>query len=265
MSCDIPKVQLYLYLDGELDSPEALTVERHLETCESCQKETASHQDLRILLRTTLTQEEVPERLWPSIQCQLREESSTVLRPSRWFSRKPLWTAVGAIAALLVLTIGLRLWVMPSVSGVMQEIVDSQIRARLMGVPYNYVSSDPAAIRRWFHDKVAFSISVPTLPDDQFALQGVRLNYFLNRRVAEIAYTSPSHTLSFMMFADREISLNALRTVRIGNRTFYVDKYKGYNTVLWRDGDAFCTLVSDLNSAALLRIAQKATGNLSAS
>ena len=103
------------------------------------------------------------------------------------------------------------------------------------------------------------------IPQAQYTLLGVRLNYFLNRRVAEIAYASDSHVLSFLMFSAQDISLNSLRSVRVADRTFYTQSYKGYNTVLWQDGEVFCSLVSDLRLAELLQVARQAVGNPPAS
>jgi anti-sigma factor RsiW len=129
-----------------------------------------------------------------------------------------------------------------------------------MGVPYTQVPATPDAIRRWFDDKVDFAVLVPTLPQARYAFLGARLNYFLNRRVAEMAYVSDGHVLSFMMFADTGMTLSAMSPMRVGNRTVYFETYKGYVTVFWQDGTLFCALVSDLHLPALLEALQQAQG-----
>src|SRR5712692_11249700 len=86
----------------------------------------------------------------------------------------------------------------------------------------------------------------------RYTFLGARLNYFLDRRVAEMAYASGSHVLSFVMFSDKGITLAALPTRRLGSRTVYVQTYKGYTTVFWQDGAVFCGLVSDLQLPAVL-------------
>lgn len=261
MACDIPKVQLYLYLDGELDQQEALVIESHVYACETCQAEAVAHQRLQRLLRSTLPTEEVPSELWATIRSRLSAEGD--VRISFWHSLKSrtVFVATTLAAAVLVgLVIGMQMWLAPSVSPVVQEIVDSQIRSQLMDVPYKKISSEARAVRRWFQDKVTFSIMVPHMPVDDYAFHGVRVNYFLDRRVVEIAYDSPHHMLSFLMFAGQGISLKSVRTVHNGERTFFVQTYKGYNTVLWRDGDYFCSVVSDVSMAALLDVARMAAG-----
>ena len=163
------------------------------------------------------------------------------------------------------MALGGRVWFAPPAASVVQEIVDSQIRAQLMDAPYQNISSKGGAVRRWFQDKVAFSVLVPEAPGGEYKFQGVRLNYFLDRRVAEIAYVSQNHMLSFLMFSNRDISLQSIRTVPYGQRRFFVQTYKGYNTVLWKDGGYLCSLVSDLRMPALLDIARVAAGNTNTS
>ena len=265
MSCDIPIDQLYLYLDGELLPSEALTIERHLHACETCQQEAAAQQRVRALLRSTLTRGEAPEHLWTAIRRQLPDQPLDSGRPSRWWPHQPLMTTLAVVAALVVLVVGMRVWFAPAMPAVVQEMVDSQIRSRLMEAPYKRISADPGAIRRWFRDKVAFSILVPQVAKEHYTFQGVRLNYFLDRRVAEIAYTSDGHMLSFLMFSGQHIPLTSMRTVHAGDRVFYVQTYKGYKTVLWKDGTLFCSLVSDVPLSTLLHLARQATGSDSTS
>jgi anti-sigma factor RsiW len=260
MSCERPPAQLYLYLDGELAPPEAREMAQHLRTCHACQAEVTAHRRLQVLLRTTLPEDEVPERLWTAIHQHLVQEAQTTApRPVRR-PRHRLWLSLCSCAALLLVALAVRLWLTPPVPIVVQEVVDSQIRTRLMGVPYTQMPATPDAIRRWFDDKVDFAVLVPALPQARYAFLGARLNYFLNRRIAEMAYVSDGHVLSFMMFADTGMTLSAMSPMRVGNRTVYVETYKGYTTVFWQDGTLFCALVSDLHLPALLEVLQQAQG-----
>ncbi len=266
MMCDQPKVQLYLYLDGELAAPEAAEIEQHLRTCAVCASEVTAHYRLQSLLQETLTDESGADVLWHAIERQLPVEPTeqTVHRSPR-FSRQLLSRGGLAAAALLIFALALQVWLSPTVPEVVREIVDSQIRAQLMHAPYEQVPHDAKAMRRWFDGQVEFAPPVPAMPQHGYSLVGVRLNYFLNRRVAEIAYATDQHIVSFLTFADKDISLNTMKPVRLGNRTFHVQSYKGYNTVLWQDGEIFCSLVSDLKLADLLQVAGQATGSLPAS
>src|SRR5712691_3479671 len=260
MSCERPPAQLYLYLDGELAPPEADEMAQHLRTCHTCQEEEAAHRRLQGLLRTVLPEDEVPERLWTAIHQRLAQEAlATAPRPAGR-PRHRLWLSLGSLAALLLVALAVRLWLTPTVPVIVQEVVDSQIRARLMGVPYTPVPATSDAIRHWFDDKVDFAVLVPALPQARYPFLGARLSYSLSRRVAEMAYASDGHVLSFVMFADTGMTLSAMSPRRVGNRTVYIQTYKGYTTVFWQDGTLFCALVSDLHLPALLAALRQAQG-----
>ena len=265
MPCDRPHTQLYLYLDGELAPAEALAVQQHLHTCQTCQQEAQAQRRLQTLLRTALPEEEVPEGLWASIQHQLDTEIQAPTPPAPRLTRRRLWAGLGAVAALGLAVLGVYTWRTPSVPVVVREIVDSQIRARLMGASYHQLPTDPEAIRHWFADKTEFAVLVPELSRERYAFLGVRLNYFLNRRVAEMAYTADQRVLSFVMFAEQGITLPAMPTTRLGNHTLYVQTYKGYTTVLWKDAGFFCGLVSDLHLPALMEAVREATAGTASS
>jgi anti-sigma factor RsiW len=134
-----------------------------------------------------------------------------------------------------------------------------------MVAPYTPLPAQPEAIQTWFRERVEFAVPVPNLPPERSAFLGVRLNYFLNRRVAELAYTTDAHLLSFFIFAEPDLRLPSGHTVRVGPRTFYVQQRQGYTVVLWKDGDLVCGLVSDLQVAALLPLLQQAMPGPSAS
>ncbi len=260
MSCERPHPQLWLYLDGELVPPEADEMAQHLRTCPTCQREAAVHRRLQALLRTTLPDEEIPAQLWTAIQHRLAQESPPTGHPSTERPRRRLWLPLGTLAVLVLVAVAVHVWRTPAIPVVVQEIVDSQIRTRLMRVPYTQLPADPEAIRRWFDDKVEFAVPVPALPPARYTFLGARLNYFLDRRVAEMAYASGSHVLSFLMFSNQGITLSAMPTRRLGHRTVYVQTYKGYTTVLWHDGTIFCGLVSDLQLPTVLEVLRHARG-----
>jgi anti-sigma factor RsiW len=134
-----------------------------------------------------------------------------------------------------------------------------------MVAPYTQVPAQTEAIQAWFRGRVEFAVPVPNLPPEPYRFQGVRVNYFLNRRVAELAYTTGTHPLSFFIFAEPSLTLTAPHTVHAGKRTFYVQQRKGYTAVLWKEGDMVCGLVSDLQAAVLVSLLQQSMSGASAS
>src|SRR5919199_3106710 len=105
MSCERPSAQLYLYLDEELAPPEANEMAQHLRTCSACQAEVAAHRRLQGLLRTTLPEDEVPERLWPAIHQRLVQEARAIAPPPARRPRHRLGLSLGALAALLLVAL----------------------------------------------------------------------------------------------------------------------------------------------------------------
>lgn len=260
MSCERPKEQLYCYLDGELAPPEATEWASHLQICLACQQEAVRHQRLQGLLHAALAEEKVPEHFWVSVQYRLARESVRAEPPAHRRTLWRLWAGLGTAAALLIV-LGIRLWLPVSAPLVVREIVDSQIQARVMGASYSPIAAHPGVIRQWFQDKVEFAVMVPELPRERYTFLGTRVNYFLDRRVAELAYTTDTHMLSLLMFRQNDLELTAVPTVREGAQTLHVQQYKGYSTVLWQDGDILCGLVSDLPLQALIAIAREVTGH----
>lgn len=260
MPCDDLNEQLSLYLDGELAPPEAHEVAQHLRTCAACQQEAVRHHRLQALLRTTLAAEEVPTQLWPAIQDRLTRETAGAGQPAERRRQWPRWARLGAVAAVLVVGLIAHLWMLAPKTSVVQEMVNSQIRTRLTATPYRALAANPRAIRQWFQDKVEFAVPVPEFPQDRFTFLGARVTYFLDRRVAELAYTTEAHTIALLMLLQHSLDLTAIPTVRAGPRTFYVQQHKGYTAVLWLDGDILCGLVSELPQKTLVAIARQVTG-----
>ena len=265
MPCEYTQAQLYLYLDRELAPEEARAVEAHLQGCASCQQAVAAHRRLQSMLRSTVEEENMPTWLWPAIRQRLAQEVAAIRLKTHRSTRWRVWIGSGAIAALLLLAWIARSWFATPLPDVVQEMVDSHIRTRLMVAPYTQVLAHPEAIQAWFRDRVDFVVPVLHLPQKHYQFQGVRVNYFLNRRVAELAYTTGTYPLSFFIFAEPRMTLTATRTVHAGKRTFYVQRCKGYTVVLWREGDMVCGLVSDLQAEVLVSLLQQSMPGSSAS
>ena len=265
MSCEYTPEQLYLFLDGELNASEAQEVAHHLTTCVACQQAVAAHQRLQVLLRQALEEEDVPAQLWRDVQRRLAQEATPAVRAPHRLTRPRVWIGCGAVAVLLLLVWLGRLWLMPPLPTVAQAMVDSHIRTRLMAAPYTQIAASPEAVRAWFHDKVEFAVPVLRLSPERYNWLGVRLNYFLNRRVAELAYATDTHVLSLFMLTEPRWSLQAASTVQVGSKTVAVHQQKGYTAVLWQDGDLVCGLVSDLSSTALISLLQEAFSGHTAS
>jgi hypothetical protein len=91
------------YLDGELDAAARAELERHLETCPSCQEDLAGLKQVVARLDAA-PQAEPAQDLWPSLQGRIqadpRQETQTARWPERWLPA----------AAVLAATVFLWVW-----------------------------------------------------------------------------------------------------------------------------------------------------------
>lgn len=268
MSCERPEELLSRYLDGELPPSEALEVSMHLHTCAWCQQQAARHHQLLQELQSAFAEEEVPAHFWENLRHRLHQEPPQAV-PSSAPPRAPIrwrvWSSLGAVAALLLAAVGIQFWHPYATALVVREVVDSQIRGQVMESSYSPMAAHPREIRQWFQDKIDFAVLVPELPEERYTFVGTRVNYFLGRRVAELAYTTDTHTLSFVMFPHHDLDLTAVPSAQMGTRRVHLQRYKGYSTVLWQDGEVFCGFVSALPLPELLQIARDVTGHMTAS
>jgi len=118
----------------------------------------------------------MPASLWPAIRQRLAQEVAAIRPKTHRSTRWRAWIGSGAIAALLLLVWIGQSWFATPLPAVVQEMVDSHIRTRLMVAPYTQVLAQPEAIRTWFRDRVDFAVPVLNLPQEHYKLQEVRVN-----------------------------------------------------------------------------------------
>lgn len=99
-TCD-DKPTLVAYLYGELDTPMRDRVDAHLATCERCAAEVSALGDVRAELGLWVPPD---AELGFTITRKSEPQSTTVLRPARWWSTVPAWAQ--AAAAVLVIAAG---------------------------------------------------------------------------------------------------------------------------------------------------------------
>ena len=100
--------RLGAWLDGALDEATARSTAAHVDTCGVCQREAAELRRLHALLsRSAGVAEPDWTGFWPGVVRGI--EDRRVLRPVRSAARwwRPQWAVGGAIAAALILSLGL--------------------------------------------------------------------------------------------------------------------------------------------------------------
>lgn len=113
LTCYRTRHRIGAYLDGALDEPTARRTAAHLKACTACGRQAEELRRLRSLLRRTLAPAAEPEwtGFWHGIVRGIEEgERVTPAPPARgawgWMAT-PRWALGGALAAALLLSLGL--------------------------------------------------------------------------------------------------------------------------------------------------------------
>ena len=132
MTCEEALALLSARLDGQLGAEEAAALEAHLASCPRCRALAAELEGLDKNL-TTLA-EPAPEGLKQGVLYRIDQASGKTKRRGPWF--RP-GTALGAVAALLVLLVGTGLIKLPSQRAISEDTVQAETRAAAFPVNGN--------------------------------------------------------------------------------------------------------------------------------
>jgi anti-sigma factor RsiW len=164
-----------------------------------------------------------------------------------------LW--IPAVAALLVVAIGAFL-VMNSMRTSQEQLVASavlagHIRSLQPGHLIDVPSSDRHTVKPWFQGKLDFSPPVPDLSELGWTLVGGRLDYLNGRPVAVLVYKRRLHNINVFLWPNHGSAEDSLRE----------EDAQGYQILHWDGAETTYWVVSDLNSAELLQLAQALRGH----
>jgi len=233
MNCDPSKDLIESYIDGELDASLAAQVREHIAVCQSCAETHRRHQALSTGLREHAPRYEAPPHLRDRIQRALRRSTLP-------------WPAMALAASiLLAVSLGWNIALLRSRhADLAHDILSSHLRslaaAQLVDVP----SSDRHTVKPWFAGKLDFSPEVKDLAGQGFPLEGARVDYVGNRRVAALVYRARQHVITLFTWPSGSQPVTADLTEN------------GYHLIHWSRAGAEYSAVSDVNLADLREFAR---------
>jgi anti-sigma factor RsiW len=183
--------------------------------------------------------------------------------PRPWHHRlRVLVPALALAAAALVVTplAWERLVVRPdreAAARLTAEAVNDHVRLLISAQPLEVKSNDTHQVRPWFAGRVDFAPVVPFGGDQEFPLQGGAVAYSVDRKAAVIVYGYRLHTISLLVFRADGLEWPRRGATRVGTLEAHAGATRGFNTLLWRQGDLGYALVSDVDNAALQRLAAR--------
>lgn len=242
MECKDTLELLPAHVDRELGLPEAMEIERHLQTCPQCQAEYAEQLALRAAIRRDVTYFNAPSHLESRIKAAL---PSPPLRAS--LPAKHTWNRSGMGAALVSIiavawSVSLYLALPSAENRLADEVISSHVRSLLTSHGVDVASSDRHTVKPWFNGKLDFSPPVYDLTTEGFPLVGGRLDYLDHRSVAALVYRHRQHVIDLFVApvtGDRkDVSPRSLSR-------------QGYHIIHWSHGGMVFWAVSDVEPAQL--------------
>jgi anti-sigma factor RsiW len=241
MNCDESHVLLHGYLDGELDPSGSLAFEAHLASCKDCGPALQRYKDLGAAVRNTAEYFTAPPELRDAILSQLRPSPRRqVWRPIR----PPVWQVlVGAVAALLVATVGLTTIMShrSAESFIAQEVVASHARSLLANHLFDVVSTDRHTVKSWLDRNLDFAPTVVDFAKQDFALAGGRLDYLNHHEVAALVYRHRQHIVNVFIWPARDAADSAPHWI----------SEQGYNLAHWTESGMNYWVISDADRSGL--------------
>jgi anti-sigma factor RsiW len=245
MSCKNEKKYLDAYVDGELEPGLMLDIERHLETCESCQALVLLKRKLKSGI-ARLGEIKAPDHLRQRI---------VALSSGRYKARR-----IAAVAALPLAAAASLLFVLGTPSSgapeaPLAELVGDVVARHAHALPME-VRGDPDQASSWFRGKVDFPVRAPSLGLQQASFQGARLSNVREHQAAHMAYTVDGHRVTLMIFNRSNTAFSGGRHVKVNGRDVLLGRKNGFNVAVILDGDMAYALSSDLPQDRLLSLAK---------
>lgn len=249
MDCADARMLLGPAADGELDLMTSVALARHVHICPACASARDDMGSLKAVLATTpyyRAPSELAERVRRSIGS--RERAPEARRHPRWTS----W-ALTAVAASLLLSVGLVGWIRSGATNheeaLVEEVIAAHVRSLMADHLLDVTSSDRHTVKPWFAGRLDFAPDVRDLAAAGFPLAGGRLEYLDGRPVAALVYRRDRHVINvFVWPTEAPDSLPSVRRARGYTLGQFAHGHLSYRIV----SDAGPEVVEEL-AAALLR------------
>ena len=212
------------YLDGELDAPASLELEREMAQNPGLRASFDRMRDLSGAVRTKAEYYPSPAR-----------HKVYIVEKKRWLFLAPAF----ALVSILFFGLGVFLAQPGEEETLSNEIVASHVRATLANRLVDVASSDQHNVKPWLSGRLPFSPTVADLSNDGFALSGARLDYIASQPVAALVYQRRQHVIDVFVWPSGKES----------GKTAYARD--GFNVQHFARGGMRYWIVSDLNKNEL--------------
>ena len=260
MDCHDVRDHLLDFQRGQLGGDVATEVRRHIDGCVECAQADLVERELTLLLERRTPQYPAPIGLkrrlmarWPSAP---GAGAPTARRP---WPRVLVPAALAAAVLLLLVPVAFQLLSPHSqaTAVMVSEAVNDHVRLLQSQHPLEVESSGIHQVIPWFTGKLDFAPGIRFAGDDEFPLRGGAVGYFVDRKAAAFVFGRRLHTISLFVFKAEGLSWPTSGLEHLGREEIYQSSARGFNVLLWREGELGYVLVSDVNAQDLKLLAAK--------
>jgi anti-sigma factor RsiW len=137
------------------------------------------------------------------------------------------------------------------------EAVNDHVRLLQSERPLEIESGGIHQVIPWFSGRLDFAPTVRFSGDADFPLRGGAVGYFVDRKAAALVYGRRLHSVSVFVFRADGLPWSRAGLVKQGRLEIYRTAARGFNVLLWRDGELGYAVVSDVDPRDLSLLATK--------
>lgn len=275
MTCDEARALLVDARRGRLSDEARAALDAHVAGCPACAHEAAADALLDEALEHRLPQRGAPLALKRRLAASWAATGLPVPPPDapggaedpargrgaragwgvRW--RRALVPALAAAVVVLALVTVYDRQVGDGDAVMVTEAVNDHLRVLGAQHPLDIASGGIHQVKPWFEGRLDFAPVVRFEGDAEFPLRGGAVGYYLDRKAAVFVFNHRLHVVTLLVFRAEGLPWSRRGLTPVGPVQAHVTSARGFNTILWREGDLGYALVSDVDRAALLTLLGK--------
>jgi len=191
------------------------------------------------------------------LKARLRADMKPPAALSRLRSRPGLVTAaVGLVAVALGFAV---VWWqhVSSSDALLHEAVNDHLRVLYSQHAVEIESGGIHQVKPWFEGKLDFAPVLEFEGDADFSLEGGSVGYFVDRKAAVFVFKHRLHVMTLFVFRADGLSWPYGSNKALGRLSATFARSRGFNALIYRDGDLGYALVSDASEATLTQLGER--------
>ncbi|MCF6157037.1 MAG: mycothiol system anti-sigma-R factor [wastewater metagenome] len=271
---------LYEFMDGEIDEPNHLTIQKHVNHCGECRQRYEIERDIRSLIKSCGKKSPAPPHLYDRIikglnaidleNTRLTDKiihpDTNIIQNQKTEKRILFSSRFFTIAASFLLAVAMSIFYYSIYHKNSLSIVDSAVENHVVAVnDNNLVFNEKTSVVGNINDYLEREIntklesSSPILGAKQVRVVGgipVRLG---STDSSCVIFDKGGNKLSLQTIHNNRFPMKNLKRVQLDSKEFYVGNCRGFNSVLWQENDLIYCLTSDINIKEILKFAEALT------